>query len=59
MRFEWDAAKDKANRAKHGLVFDAALDFEWHDAVLFGRTRAPDGSNAMRRSGIYTASYIP
>ncbi len=24
MRFEWDAAKDRANRDKHGLSFDEA-----------------------------------
>jgi uncharacterized DUF497 family protein len=24
MRFEWDARKDKANRAKHGISFDLA-----------------------------------
>ena len=24
MRFEWDPAKDKSNRAKHGLSFEEA-----------------------------------
>lgn len=38
MRFDWDPAKDAANRAKHGLsfaaaslVFEAADTFTWHD----------------------------
>ena len=26
MRFEWDPAKDKTNRAKHGLSFDEAAE---------------------------------
>ena len=26
MRFEWDPAKDKTNRAKHGLSFDEATE---------------------------------
>jgi uncharacterized DUF497 family protein len=26
MRFEWDPAKDKANRAKHGLSFEEAAE---------------------------------
>jgi uncharacterized protein len=37
--YEWDDAKNKAknqaNLAKHGLVFEAVLDFAWPSALEF------------------------
>lgn len=33
MDFEWDEAKDAANRAKHGIGFDLATRLDWHLAV--------------------------
>jgi hypothetical protein len=32
MRFEWDPAKDKANRAKHGVSFEEAVELFNSDA---------------------------
>ena len=32
MRFEWDAAKNKRNRAKHGVSFEVALEV-FHDPL--------------------------
>ena len=35
MRFEWDKAKSLANRAKHGIGFDAIERFDWDSALEF------------------------
>ena len=35
MRFEWDEAKSLANRAKHGIGFDAIERFDWDSALEF------------------------
>jgi len=32
VKYEWDEEKCEANRFKHGIDFDAAVDFEWADA---------------------------
>ena len=42
IKFEWDDAKDAAHQRKHGLAFSVALDFPWHRAVLFDRSRSED-----------------
>jgi len=34
MDFEWDGAKDRANRAKHGIGFDEAVELFAADYVL-------------------------
>lgn len=31
--YEWDEAKNQANRRKHGVGFDLAGEFGWSDAV--------------------------
>jgi uncharacterized DUF497 family protein len=33
--FEWDEAKRQANRAKHGVDFAAAADFEFGTALIW------------------------
>ncbi len=33
MRIEFDPAKDKVNRAKHGISMKAATDFDWDTAL--------------------------
>ena len=43
MRFEWDAAKAAANRRKHGVGFDAVLDFDWTSALVVADERADYG----------------
>lgn len=34
MEFDWDEAKDRANRTKHGVGLDAALRMEWTTAKV-------------------------
>jgi uncharacterized DUF497 family protein len=34
MQFEWDEAKDRANRAKHGIGFDEAVELFSADYIL-------------------------
>ena len=43
MLFEWDEAKNRINREKHGLGFDAAFAFDWENALIADRTRPRDG----------------
>jgi uncharacterized DUF497 family protein len=31
--YDWDAEKDAANFAKHGVSFEAVRDFDWTTAV--------------------------
>ena len=40
--FEWDEDKNAYNKAKHGLDFQEALDFEWESAVFLDRSRSKD-----------------
>ena len=39
MRYEWDAAKAAANRRKHGVSFNAVLDFDWAVALVVADER--------------------
>lgn len=41
--FIWDENKSDANRAKHGLSFEAVSDFDWDDPVIVDRSRHEDG----------------
>lgn len=34
MAYEWNAAKATANRRKHGVSFNAILDFDWSTALV-------------------------
>jgi len=34
IQFEWDEAKDRANRTKHGIAFDEAAELFFGDYVL-------------------------
>lgn len=31
--YEWDPNKARANKAKHGVAFEAAYDFDWDEAL--------------------------
>jgi uncharacterized protein len=42
MNFEWDEAKNAANRAKHGIAFESVAGFDWETSVAFERTRKSD-----------------
>lgn len=33
MDYEWDTATAEANRAKHGVSFDAVHEFQWDTAI--------------------------
>ena len=33
MECEWDAAKSRQNRRKHGCVFEMVAGFDWNEAV--------------------------
>lgn len=35
MRFEFDPAKDKANRAKHGVSLVLAIELDWEAALVW------------------------
>jgi len=35
MRFEFDAAKDKANQAKHGVSLVLAVELDWDAALVW------------------------
>ncbi len=34
MRLTWDETKNDANRQKHGVAFEDAVDFVWETAVI-------------------------
>ena len=49
MRFEWDEAKDEANRRKHGISFETAvLIFEDSNRLEFVE-RIEEGEGALAR----------
>ena len=33
MKYEWDAAKSRANKRRHGVAFDIIEKFDWTQAV--------------------------
>ncbi|MGB7260068.1 MAG: BrnT family toxin, partial [Pseudolabrys sp.] len=41
--YEWDVAKATANRRKHGVSFNAVLDFDWETALVVPDERADYG----------------
>ncbi len=41
MRFEFDPAKDEANRAKHGITLAIAGELDWDAALVWLDARAP------------------
>ena len=45
MEFEWDEAKNAANRAKHGVGFDVAPELHWEDAFPEKDIRADYGED--------------
>ena len=51
MLLEWDEAKNKTNRDKHGIDFAEAHDFPWEDAVLADRSRHKDGEQRYAATG--------
>ncbi|PBC02531.1 BrnT family toxin [Mesorhizobium sp. WSM3860] len=52
MRFEWDAAKAKTNRAKHGLDFALAPEFDFANAIIAIDDSADYGEERLVATGI-------
>jgi uncharacterized DUF497 family protein len=52
MVYEWDAAKAAANRRKHGVSFNAALDFDWSTALVVADDRLDYGETRWLALGI-------
>jgi uncharacterized DUF497 family protein len=53
MDFEWDDAKDRVNRDKHGIGFDAVVGFDWDMAKILDRTRHEDGEPRFAAIGMF------
>jgi uncharacterized DUF497 family protein len=51
VRYEWDAVKEAANRAKHGLGFEAATRFDWSAAREIEDRRYDYGERRWRAIG--------
>jgi uncharacterized DUF497 family protein len=51
--FEWDEAKNRINREKHGPDFDAVFAFDWEGALITDRTRHGDGEQRFAALGLY------
>jgi uncharacterized DUF497 family protein len=51
--FEWDETKNRINRQKHGLDFDAVFAFDWENALIADRTRHGDGEHRFAAVGLY------
>ncbi|SFZ85368.1 hypothetical protein SAMN02983003_2534 [Devosia enhydra] len=45
MDFEWDEAKNASNRAKHGVDFSLALEFDWSEAFVRPDSRLDYGED--------------
>jgi hypothetical protein len=50
MRFEWDEAKNKANREKHGISFEEAVVV--FDGIVFTRVDDREGYGEVREISI-------
>lgn len=49
--YEWDEAKNAANRLKHGVGFELILRFDWSAAVLEIDSRYAYGEERVRAFG--------
>ncbi|MBN9550768.1 MAG: BrnT family toxin [Alphaproteobacteria bacterium] len=52
MRFEWDAAKARINKAKHGVDFALAPGFDFANAVVFIDDSEAYGEERLVATGI-------
>jgi uncharacterized DUF497 family protein len=50
--FVWDESKNSANRAKHGLSFDAVYAFDWNNPVIVDRSRHTDNEQRFAAIGL-------
>ena len=51
MQLEWDEAKNKKNREKHGIDFAESHNFPWEDAGIVDRSRRKDGEKRFAAVG--------
>ncbi|MCP8882658.1 BrnT family toxin [Devosia sp. XJ19-1] len=49
--YEWDKAKDAANRLKHGIGFDRVEEFDWSNAAFQQDNRFDYGEERFRAFG--------
>lgn len=47
MDIAYDASKNRANLAKHGVPLSAAVSFEWDDALVWTDNRKKHGEDRM------------
>ena len=52
MAYEWNAAKAAANRRKHGVSFNAILDFDWSTALVVTDDRLDYGESRWLALGM-------
>ena len=58
MIFEWDETKNRYNRDRHGLDFDAVFAFDWENALIADRTRHDEGDKGLQRWACTLERYI-
>ena len=52
MEYEWDLAKDRENRRKHGIGFEATADFDWETALVIPDDRFDYGESRLLAIGL-------
>lgn len=52
MRYAFDHAKNAANAAKHGVLFEAAEEFEWETALVAVDSRREYGEPRLTAAGL-------
>ncbi len=58
MRFEWDINKDRANRRKHGVGFDAAEQVFDDPLAITVEDRVVDGEQRWRTTGVDFGQFL-
>ncbi len=59
MDYEWNAAKNAANQAKHGVAFEAVETFDWNGALVKEDERHAYGETRLTAVGcIGTRLYV-
>jgi uncharacterized protein len=52
LKFEFDSGKDAANRRKHGISLERAVDFDWAEARIEPDTRRDYGEPRFIATGL-------
>ncbi|MDX8492247.1 BrnT family toxin [Mesorhizobium sp. VK22B] len=56
MHFEWSAAKARSNKAKHGIDFELALEFDFANAIIAVDDSENYGEERLVATGIIGSS---